>query len=47
MFWFSNSFQFSLGLSDRVATNPENTENLENPGDLKNCQDLKENSGKF
>ena len=32
-------------LSDiRVATN---LENLENSGNLKNCQNLRENSGKF
>ena len=31
----------------RVATNLENMENLENSGKLKNCQNLRENSGKF
>ena len=31
----------------RVATNLENMENLETSGNLKNCQNLRENSGKF
>ena len=31
----------------RVATNLENMENLEDSGNLKNCQNVRENSGKF
>ena len=31
----------------RVATNPENIENLENSGNLRDCQNLRENSGKM
>ena len=31
----------------RVATNLENMEHLENSGNLKNCQNFMENSGKF
>ena len=31
----------------RVAINLENMENLENSGNWKNCQNLRENSGKF
>ena len=30
-----------------MATNLENMENLENSGSLKNCQNLRENGGKF
>ena len=30
-----------------VATNLENMENLEDSVNLKNCQNLRENSGKF
>ena len=31
----------------KVATNLENMENVENSGNLKYCQNLRENSGKF
>ena len=32
---------------NRVATNLENMENLENSGNFINCQNLRENAGKF
>ena len=37
----------SLRESSRVATDLQNMENLETSGNLKNCQNLMENSGKF
>ena len=40
-------FNQELFASYRVATNLENVESLENSGNLKNCENLRENSGKF
>ena len=41
-----NQAQITVSFN-RVATNLENKEKLENSGNLKNCQNLRENSGKF
>ena len=42
-----HNYDVNKRFCNRVATDLENMENLENSGDLKNCQNLWKNSGKM